>query len=489
MPEAAPQVVDSSWVRFRAAAYLSGRGVSFGCGNDPIVPHQALDGDKYSLNADIFKYPQVDICGLDFSILAKDSLDHVFIGPRDNPPIKELVSKLKIGGHLILYVIHADQEAIRKHLPDLGQWQEKDTYIRVGNQFLGVWKLLGRSKHGILAPKPKGAKRACIARYGAIGDMIMITPLIKRLAQDGYEVTMNVTPYCADVLAGNPYVSNIIRQERDMIPNQDLGPYWNEWMPDYDKYINLSESIEGKLLKVEGRADFYTTKAWRDKICDVNYYDNTMRLGGYPDVVGQNGELYFTNSEEKEARHMREKFKDRFLIMWALKGSSHHKIYPILGPVLTHWLDRHPDAVTMLVGSEADKPLQFEHPQVVPLAGRTHIRDVFCLAKYVDLVAGPETSITNSAGCFDTPVLTMLTHSTHENLCKYWKNDYCLQADVACTGCHQLHYSPESCPCVDLREQGREEPAWSGPICAAVGFTPERVWARLDEVYNHWKAK
>lgn len=480
-----PVKLNSQWVRWRAAAYLGGKGLSWGCGNDPIVPQQAIDGGKYSLNIDVAKAAGTDICDTDISILTKDSMDHVFVGPREGAPVKDLISKLKIGGHLVYYGVDLDPEILRKSLAELGYWQEKDTYIRE-NQFLGIWKLLGRAKREILSPKPKPTKRACIARYGAIGDMVMITPLIRQLAEDGYHVTMNITPYCAEVIKCNPYVGNVVLQERDMIPNQDLGQYWNEWMGDYDKYINLSESIEGKLLKVEGRRDFYTTKDWRDATCSANYYDHTLALGGYPEVTGKRGELYFSNAEEKECRFLREKFKDRFMIMWSLKGSSHHKIYPMLAPVLSQWLDKHKDAIAILVGAAADSVLAFEHPQVVSLAGKNTIRHTFCLAKYCDLVAGPESSVINAAACYDVPKMAFLTHSHHDNLCKYWTNDYCLQADIACSPCHQLHYTLESCPLVSISEDNNPQPAWSGPVCAAAGFPPSRVMARLDEIYNHW---
>ncbi len=485
-PSPATKTIHSQWVRFRCCSYLGGKGLSWGCSNDPIVPFLAMDGGKYCLNVDTIRTPHTDILDNNLSIIAKDSLDHAFVGARaDTPPLREIASKLKIGSHLVIHSINLDVDKWRELVAAEGLWQEKDTYVRQ-DQFLGVWKLLGRVRTEVLPPKPRAAKRACIARYGAIGDMIMISPLIRKLAEDGYEVTLNVTPYCADVLKHNPYVHNIVLQERDMIPNQDLGPYWSEWIPDYDKYINLSESIEGKLLKVEGRRDFYTTKEWR--ATDTNYFDQTMRLGGYPEAMGAKGELYFSNAEHKQAKHFRDRTKDQFLIMWALKGSSHHKQYPLLEPALTEWLDEHPRAIAMLVGAQADSNMQFTHRQVIGMCGEMSLREVFCLEQYVDLVGGPESSVTNAAGCYDVPKITMLSHSTHSNLCKYWTNDYCIQADVDCTGCMQLHYSKESCPCVTLSDSEGNQ-IWEGPKCAGAGFPMERVKARLDEVYNKWESK
>ena len=486
-----PTKVNAGWARLRAIAYLNGRGISYGVGPDPIYPRLAVDENKYSLNVDVFRHPGVEICGSDFSILAPNSLDHIFIADRlrqfTDPEniVRQLCTKLKPGGHLIIHCIDRTIEEIAPLISKIGCWQTKDVYHRDG-QFLGIWKLVNRSSPGIIPPKERPKKRALIARYGAVGDMIMISPLIRHLHEDGYHVTLNITPYCAEVLKHNPYVDNILLQERDAIPNQDLGQYWKEWMNDYDKYINLSESIEGKLLKVEGRRDFYTSKDWRHATCNTNYYDQTLRLGGYPEVTGTRGELYFNRDEEKRAQRLRERFKDSFLMVWALKGSSYHKTYPLLGPVLTQWLTTHPDAQVITVGSKDDKALEFSHPQVIPAAGDMPLRDVFALTKIVDLVAGPETAVTNAAGCFDTPKITFLTHSDHNALCKYWVNDYCLSADTACHPCKQLHYSLESCPLAKIQDTSTGKTFWEGPICA-IGVTPERLMARLDEVYDKWK--
>jgi len=469
--------------------------VSCGVGGAPIYPELAIDSGKYSLNLDIQRVPGSDIVDEDFKVLAKGSLDHVFVGNRltqfTNPHqlIANLVEKLREGGHLIVYLVESGlYEKVQEWVGACGYWQTKAIYLRDG-QYLGIWKLVGKQRRGVLPPKPRAAKRACICRYGAIGDMIMISPLIRHLKQDGYEVTMNVTPYCAEVLKCNPYVDNVVLQERDAIPNQDLGPYWQEWMGEYDKYINLSESIEGKLLKVEGRRDFYTTKAWRNQLCgSTNYYDQTMRLGGYPEATGLCGELFFSAAEEKEAKFIRNKFKDKFLLLWSLKGSSYHKIYPMLKSVLGAWLTAHPQAFALLAGAKGEEVLGFAHPQVQMTCGQLPIRQVFALTKYVDVVGGPETAITNAAACFATPKITLLSHSSHDNLCRYWENDFCLAPEnVACYPCNQLHYNVESCPLIEMTS-AEGEVVTNMPICAGIGVSAERLTARLDEVYARWQA-
>jgi hypothetical protein len=122
------------------------------------------------------------------------------------------------------------------------------------------------------------------------------------------------------------------------------------------------------------------------------------------------------------------------------------------------------------------------------LAGRTKIRESLVLSKYADLVFGPESVLINGAGCFDTPKIPLLSHSSHENLCKYFVNDYCLEPNIKiakCYPCHQLHYTLNSCPLIKIEIDGQE--AAEGPACAMGAIELERLYNRLNEVENATK--
>jgi ADP-heptose:LPS heptosyltransferase len=494
-------MTSSNWALYRSAGYLNGRGVTLGM---PVVPPQAINPGAYSLCVDILKTPGAVVVEEDLSIIAEGSLDHVFLGKRlesiyePEKYLREAVGKLKVGGHLLIHsrVGHFEAgmhefypEGIKEMVRKVGHWQEKASYEEE-KESLQIFKKL-QGKKGVEPQKPRSGKpRACVIRYGAIGDAIIMSPLLKKLDEDGYEVTVNLTPYSLPALQNNPHIHNFIVQEKDCIPNLELGKYWDLWRGEYDRYINLSESLEGGLLKVEGRLDFYTSKAWREKKCSVNYYDHTMGLGGYPDEVGHRGEIFFTRAEERKAKEFFEPLAGKFVIVWALNGSSHHKVYPLMEPVLKDWLELHPDAVVVTVGDQAAQLAEFEHPQVICKSGVWKIREALISTKYAGVVVGPETAMTNAAGCFKTPKITFLSHSTHENLCKHWENDFCLTPNTqlaACYPCHQLHYTREGCPMGSLIDEATGHVVASGPVCAMGAISGERLKARLDEVYETWK--
>jgi ADP-heptose:LPS heptosyltransferase len=488
------------WILYRSAAYLGGQGITFG---DPIVPHAAKIHQKGSLNVDVMLTPEVDLIDNKLDCLADQRFNHLFIGPRlemmENPPamMKTLVGKLAPGGHLMIAQklnnkqarFYWDSQGVASMVADSGKWRAKATYERDG-WLLQIYKKLYGKKGIDPATAVSAKKRACICRYGALGDMIMITPLIHQLADDGYEVTMNISPYAMPIIEHNPHVHNLVIQEREMIPNQELGPYWDEWKKDYERYINLSESLEGRYLKVEGRRDFYTTKEWRIKTGEHNYYDATMRFGGYPDAVGRRGELFFTNAEERNCQKALAQFRNKFLILWAMNGSSHHKIYPAMELVIEDFLLRHDNVHIVLVGDGVTK-LNYQHMRLHSKIGEWVVRDSLCAAKYANLVIGPETMMTNAAGSLGTPTITLLSHSTHEALCKHWgENDYCLAPEgIACYPCFQLHYTKESCPIQRMENVQTKEVIAEAPACAMSGIRPERLLARMEEVYGKFKAK
>lgn len=454
---------------------MLGRGVLWGV-EDSIYNPEARTPTCYAVHVDPRPMPWSDIVSNNVELLSTGAWDYVIVGPLAPEDAEQHATRLlKPGGHLILW--NRKDYINKKHL------QLKSTLHK-----LQIYKLITKTKPHVYSPSAP-SKTACIARYGALGDYIMVTPLIKALHNDGYKITLNSTPYSIDLAKHNPYISNTINQERNIIPNPLLGEYWKYWTPRYDKYINLSESIEGKLLKLEGRREFYTPQSWRSSVCQDNYYDYTLKLGGYENIVGQNGELYFNKTEEREAKEILEPYKDKFIIGWGLRGSSYHKNYPLAEFVCKEFLDNHPDSIILLLGDHASVDREFDLDRVVRLSGKLSPRQSACLIQHLDCVVSPESFIANVAGCYEVPKIILLSHSGPHNLTKYWKNCITLRPDPGIApcygtdGCHQLHYNLESCPLLELYDGKTGESFTKTPSCT-ISVSPQRMLTALEQVYN-----
>lgn len=81
--------------------------------------------------------------------------------------------------------------------------------------------------------------------------------------------------------------------------------------------------------------------------------------------------------------------------------------------------------------------MEFDHPQVIKLAGRTSLRETMALIGRADVVVGPESAIVNIASCFPgVKKVVFLSHSSKKNLTEGWANTIALEPSVPCYPCH-----------------------------------------------------
>lgn len=288
-------------------------------------------------------------------------------------------------------------------------------------------------------------KKVIVHRFGAFGDNIIITPIFRALKEDGYHVTFNTTDRGMDVLKYNPFIDVFRQHDASIKPDDKFDEYLANINKDYDRAINLCGSIEGTLAKVPWKEDFKWSKEKRHKECNKNFYDFSLEWAGYGNIKGKNGELYFSDLEERRAKEFRNKYKGKFLVLWVLSGSAVHKAYPYTEHVARKLLEVYHNMVIMTVGDSACELIEWSHPRTKNYSGKWSIRKTLIMTKYADLVIGPDTGILHAAGCFDTPKILFLSSNTEENLSKYWENCINLFADVECHPCHQLHYSWDYC--------------------------------------------
>ena len=309
--------------------------------------------------------------------------------------------------------------------------------------------------------------------------MIQITPLLRKLKEEGHHVTVYATENGSLMMRHNPNVDKIVIH-KGSTDNEHIDALEEELKKNYDRVINLSGSVEGSLLVIQGSPEAEKSKEELHKRCDVNYTWNITGLAGY-EYNGESCEMFFSPAEESEIRRLRRKYHDKFVILWSLSGSAFHKSYPYAEMVAEKFLSVHKDAVIMTVGDLFCDFAAFQFrkkDQYRDYSGIWPIRKSLLMTKYADLVIGPETGVLNAAGCYDTPKIIFMSHSSEENLTKYWKNVYPLKAfTVDCQPCHKLIYTLDGCPV---------EPGINSPLCMA-RITPKLVFQTMEEIYQKWR--
>lgn len=470
-----PQGNESAKIKWELVPFTRGRGLDLGCGPFKAFPHfTGVDnGHHGQFGWDIKPDIHVETCE-DLSIFASQSMDFVFSShllehiEDTKKTLKEWFRVLKVGGYLCLYLPHKDfypnigtegSNPDHKHdfLPEDIESQMPQGWDLVVNEnrnegqeysFFQVYKKLSGNKNRWSHKEPKPKKTVGICRYGAFGDILQASSLFPGLKAQGYHISLYTTPRAAEIVKHDPYLDAICLQDQDQVPNVELDQYWNHLKKKHDKFINLSETVEGTLLALPGRMNHTWPQEVRHKYMNVNYLEFIHDLAGIPFKPCQR----FHPSEDEKSWARKEKAKLGKVILWSLSGSAVHKTWPHLDTVLARLLLK-TDYKIVLVGDQGCQVLEMgweNEPRVVKRSGIWSIRESLAFAQVSDMVVGSETGVLNAVGFEEVPKVVTLSHSSEENLTKHWKNTISLsqpKSEVPCSGsaCHLMHYSFEHC--------------------------------------------
>jgi ADP-heptose:LPS heptosyltransferase len=325
----------------------------------------------------------------------------------------------------------------------------------------------------------KQKTRMMIARIAAIGDVVQITPLVRYLKEQGNEVYVLTSGQGMEVLKHNPNIDNLMYYVAETVPAEQLYDYFNKLGRENncDRVINLNECVEVKYLFHPADPVYNYSKEERFLRGNKNHYDAVFEAAGYPEIKGILPEMFFSEEEEKKSAEFRQDFIGKFLIVWCLSGSSRHKTYLHTRFVIEQLLMKHKDIVIVTVGDEICQVFEhgLEHERCIHKSGVWSLRETAIACKYASLVISPETGVLHFAGCFDTPKIGFLTHTTKECLSKYFKNDYSLEAKVDCAPCFRIIYDSDVCCPIEKTTRA--------PWCAAFGFPPDEVIRQIEKVY------
>ena len=504
---------EAAKIRWATVPYFHGRVLDIGCGPYKTFEHWiGVDNGHHWQGAGRATFVQSEANKLD--LFTSQSCDAVFSShllehfPYEEVPtvLTEWCRVIKQGGHLMLYLPDKDQypEVGHKHANQDHKWNvdfagvmaamEKvsrgwdliEYEVRSERDEYSLWfvfKIEGKG-HRQSWKDPKPEKKAAIVRYGAIGDMIQMSSVLPGLKEQGFHITL----YCQsgpgyEIIKTDPHIDRFIIQGKDEIPPMLLKEFWDETMKKYDRWINLCESVEGTLLASPGRTPFEWPNHIRAKFMDKNYLEHTHELAGVPPPYRQ--KFYSTVDERAWARKTAQNW-GRKNILWSLAGSSGHKVWPHIDPVVAQIMMAWKDVDVVFVGDSFCEILEvpwLEEPRVHCRSNKWTIRETMAFAEVADLIIGTETGVLNGAGMMDTPKIITLSHSSEEMLTKHWKNVTVLRQPqgVGCPKqpCRQLHGANNTSPWLDCPQEQE-----TGTSLCQFHVTPQVMWDAIESVID-----
>ena len=299
------------------------------------------------------------------------------------------------------------------------------------------------------------SKRALVIRYGALGDIIVSTPLVRYLHEQGWEIYYAPSEEGAQILQHSPRIAKLIPHVRDSVPNHLLDEHWKKQKKEYDidRIFNLTESIEVQIVCHPSQPIYMMPKEERLKRCSKDEYEYSFKYVHLnPKGVDLSPELHFTKDEEKDMEKWMGKYKNNFKIYHPVSGSGLNKIYPYWQYIMDDIFKVHKDIVLITVGGELDELIDSSYalssPYVVPMSGKWSVRQSMLASKYCDLVIGTDTGMMHAAGAWDVTKILLFGHNDANTVSRHFKGRTIpIQSTVNCSPCHKLIYNSQIlCP-------------------------------------------
>jgi len=469
-------------IKYHIVPYTKGKVLDLGCGPFRPFPHFIGIDNTEDFNKGAKWRPDITGDCSDLSIFASKSIDAVFSShllehlEDTEKVLREWWRTIKIGGYLVLYLPHKqfypnigetganDQhkhdfmpDDIIGHMYDIsGKWDLLENQERNQDDeysFFQVYQKIAKGPAQFSYKNPKPEKTCAVVRYGGVGDMLQSSSVFPLLKEQGYHLTLYTSNTGYHISKEDPYVDEFIIQDTDQVPNHELGAFFDVISKKYDKFINLCESVEGTFLAMEDRIAYQWPQNVRHEMLDKNYVEFTHALAEVP--FKPHVEFYPTVTETKWAQKQRKKLNGR-VILWAMTGSSVHKVWPYVDQIIARIMLTYPDCKVVLVGDEISQIAEQgweNEPRVIKACGRWSIRNTLAFAKYADIVIGPETGVLNCVSMEPIPKIVCLSHSSKENLTRDWINVISLTPEnCPCWPCHQIQKGFD--PCVRDKETG-----------------------------------
>ncbi|CAB4176387.1 RfaF ADP-heptose,LPS heptosyltransferase [uncultured Caudovirales phage] len=387
---------------------------------------------------------------------------------------------IKPGGHLILWLpdcryhdvkgTKVTREDILKQFAELSDWSCLEDALIDGFIYCVLLKTPGLKYE----PWRKKEKHCLIVRPGAIGDALMATTIFDGLKAEGYAIDFYCHLNAVDAVANDPRLERIISTKPEHTPDNELPIFWAAWGERYDRVINLTNSVEGALLAQHWRSEFYWPDDQRQRIFTGSYLQSTHDIAG---VAGPLKVSFYPTPEETAWAEQKAKEIGPF-ILWCLRGSAVHKWYPWAPQAICQILSKNKDVKIILSADDGAKPLESAILDAAKeylgdeylfrfksLVGTGSIRKPMTLAKYAQVVVGPETGVMNAVSFDPVKKVCLLSHSAKSNLTDDWVNVTPIVPNVPCYPCHRLHHSHDYCP---------QDQMTSAAICAT-SIAPQRL--------------
>ncbi len=284
-------------------------------------------------------------------------------------------------------------------------------------------------------------KKILVIRCGRIGDVVFITPVLNRLVRTFPEAKIDVlvSDSSKDVLVNFPGIKNIIPLAGNLSLIKQiyffLGLRKNKYDILLNQEVNSHYTIMGKLTGAKYLIGFYNKS---DYLLDIVFHRDGHAVKAEQGTVKswtnspgiEVTSLYADEKESMKARQLLENnglSVDDFIVCIQVGCSEKtsvrqwelNKISKLADILIENY-----NVKTIFTGTVQDEPevekvMHQMNNDAVSLVGKTSVRQLIALLKYVKLVIGPDTGTLHLANALNVPVVMYMGWADPEDTGPY----------------------------------------------------------------------
>ncbi len=306
------------------------------------------------------------------------------------------------------------------------------------------------------------------------GDVLMATPLVRRLANCGHKVDFLVDNECASLLEHNPYINHLFPVNRILIKNLANEGKCNEAVTEtrklidklksvkYDKVVNLFQGETTAIIAALLKAPI-TTGQILDENGKLHIADDLTQLLSaipfarkqipahvsdfYSHICGvksdfRGSELFLSDNDNNFALSILEKYKiDRNRLIILHHGSAHKKKrWPSVNyAILSAMLEKNGFAL-LFTGTESERNeanhiiAEANCSHALNLCGQTTMLQAAAIIKNAAWLVSGDTFATHIAASVDTPLIALFAPTSPKETGPYTDKATVITTDCLCFG-------------------------------------------------------
>lgn len=261
--------------------------------------------------------------------------------------------------------------------------------------------------------------RILIDRRAALGDLVMITPVVREMRKRHPGAFIQVVTEEPAVLKNNPHV-DVVCTPQEM---QKSDPW--------DLYMNLNDAYEKNVTS--HYIDSYLHRAFGDNV----------------EGIARSPEMFPTADEKENVEEALTVIGDKYIVVHMRRWAWENKNIDLetWSAFFTRVQEAFPDTKIVSIGAKYDYTVPNEPAKFINLVGQLSLGEIQYLISRAQAFVGPDSGPFHIASTTKTPVVALISHLLPEQILpwrdeEFGKDITVVLSDVPCTGCYARQTPP-----------------------------------------------